>query len=349
MEIKNDSPWKQAPFPITGLLPHWNNMIDLFKILSETFQRPDCREYEPDLKIMRRPLLGMLLAAAIMVTTQACSSTPKLIKPGRSGVFLKKQVCITRFEDQKRFDDAYLKKPFQDQLMDALLSKCKTPAFIVPGQDAFPAELDTVPRLDSGFMDNMTIADIGRENGFNAIVTGGISDIRQKIEIDWLTGDHSYVQVAITAEIYDTQTAAKLLDKTYLQEVEVDVEKASETEKETDYFDIIAIEKVLRRIVEEMHPDICKAVSFIPWQGFIIAADDNIVTISAGKKVGLNTGTRLNIYQNDQIMTNAFGHSYRIPGRLIGELELTSVSENRSEAILVDGTGAVAGNSVSLK
>lgn len=298
---------------------------------------------------MRRLPFSVLLIAALIFFTQACSSTPKIIKPGRSGILLKKQICITSFEDKKRFDDAYLEQPFQDRLVDALLDKCKRPIFVVPGQNDFPAELDTLPFLPSGFPDNNAIADIGRQNGFNAVVTGVISDIRQKDEISWISGDHSYFLVTITAEIYDTQTGAKLLDQTYLHEVEVDVDKASETEKETEYFDLIAIETVLKTIVDEMQADICDAVSSLPWLGFIIAAEGDTVTISAGKKAGLKKGTHLNIYQNDQILTSALGNGYRIPGPLIGELELISVSENQSKATLVDGTGAMPGNSVSLK
>jgi hypothetical protein len=291
----------------------------------------------------------VLLFAAIMLFTLSCSTMPKVIKPGNPGTYLKKQICITQFEDKKRFDDAYLEQPIQERLLNALLANCKKPVFIVPGQSQFPAELDTLPMLPTGFKDNMAIADIGRQNGFNAIVTGVISDIRQKDEINWFTGDRSYFQVSITAEIYDTQTAAKLLDKTYLHEVEVDVDKATESEKETEYFDIIAIEKVLKRIVDEMRTDICNTVSFIPWLGFIIAADGDTVTISAGKNVGLRAGRHLNIYQNDQIMTAGLGNRYRIPGPHIGELKLVSVSENQSQAVIVEGTGAVVGNSVSLK
>ena len=111
----------------------------------------------------------------------------------------------------------------------------------------------------------------------------------------------------------------------------------------------MCIEKVLKTIVGEMQTDICNAVSYLPWLGFIIAAEGDTVTISAGKKVGLKKGTHLNIYQNDQILTSALGNGYRIPGPLIGELKLISVAENQSKAILVEGPGAVAGNSVSLK
>ena len=298
---------------------------------------------------MSRQLFRTLLFAVILLFVQSCSSTPKIIKPGRSGIFLNKKICITRFEDRKRFDDTYLEQPFQNRLIDALLDKCKKPIFIVPGQNDFPAELDTLPMLASGFADNMAIANIGRENGFNAVVSGVISDIRQKDEIGWLTGDHSYFQITITAEIYDTQTGAKLLDKTYLHEVEVDVDQATASEKETEYFDIIAIEKVLKNIVTEMQADICDSVSDIPWLGFIIGTEGDTVIISAGNKVGLKAGTHLNIYQNDQIISGALGNQYRIPGPLIGELKLVSVSENQSKAILVEGTGAMVGNSVSLK
>jgi len=324
-------------------------MFDTHKTNVGASYKASHKEHKPRCKALNRLLFPALLVAAIMLFTQSCTSTPKIIQPGRSGKNLKKQVCITRFDDKKRFDDSYLEQPFQDRLLDALLESCKKPIFVVPGQNEFPAALENLPMLETGFVDNMAIADIGRQNGFNAVVTGVISDIRQKDEISWLTGDHSYFQVTITAEIYDTQTGAKLLDKTYLHEVEVDVDQATESEKETDYFDIIAIEKVLKTIVKEMHADICDTVSGLPWLGFIIAAEENTVTISAGKKVGLKAGTHLNIYQNDQTITGTFGNQYRIPGPLIGELELTSVSEHQSKAILVEGTGAVPGNSVSLK
>ena len=306
-------------------------------------------ERKPGQKAAGRLFYAASLVAAITLFGQSCSTTPKIIKPSKSGWNLKKQICLTRFEDKKRFDDAYLEKPFQDRLLEALLDNCKKPLFIVPGQNEFPTAFETLPLLASGFKDNMAISEIGRQNGFNAVVAGAISDIRQKDEISWLTGDHSYFQVTITAEIYDTQTNAKLLDKTYLHEVEVDVDKATETEKETEYFDLIAIEKVMKTIVKEMQADICDAVSNIPWLGFIIATEGDAVVISAGERVGLKVGTHLNIYQNDQILTGALGNQFRIPGPLIGELEIISVTDNQSKAVLVDGTGAVPGNSVSLK
>jgi len=298
---------------------------------------------------MTRLHLPVLFFSAILLLVQACSSTPKTFQPSRSGMKLQKQICIARFEDKKRFDDAYLEQPFQDKLIEALTRKCRIPAFIIPGQIGFPEALETLPRLESGLVDNMALMDIGREHGFNAIVTGVINDIRQSNEIGWLTGERSYFQVTITAEIYDTQTGAKLLDKTYLHEIEVDVTQASEVEKESEYFDIIAIEKLLKNIVADMHTDICDTISKIPWQGFIIGAEEGTVIISAGQKVGLKVGNRLNLYQNNQIITGAFGNQYRIPGPVIGELRLVSVSDDRSEAVLVNGKGAVAGNSVSLK
>lgn len=307
------------------------------------------REYKPSQKAICRLLFPALFMTAIMLFVQSCSSTPKNLQSGRSGYNLKKQICITRFEDKKRFDDAYLERPFQDRLVDTLLDRCKKPTFIIPGQSEFPMDLDPVPRLESGMMDNMAIADIGRQNGFNAVVTGAISDIRQSDEISWLTGEHSYFQVAVTIDIYDTQTGAKLLDKTYLHEIEVDVDQASESEKESEYFDIIAIEKLLKLIVKDMNTDICKTVSGIPWQGFIIANEGDTAVISAGKKVGLKAGNHLYIYKNDQTLDGAFGNRYRVPGAVVGELELISVSDDQSKAILVEGTGAVPGNSVSLK
>jgi len=287
---------------------------------------------------MTRLHLPVLFFSAILLLVQACSSTPKTFQPSRSGMKLQKQICIARFEDKKRFDDAYLEQPFQDKLIEALIRKCRIPAFIIPGQIGFPEALETLPRLESGLVDNMALMDIGREHGFNA-----------SNEIGWLTGERSYFQVTITAEIYDTQTGAKLLDKTYLHEIEVDVTQASEVEKESEYFDIIAIEKLLKNIVADMHTDICDTISKIPWQGFIIGAEEGTVIISAGQKVGLKVGNRLNLYQNNQIITGAFGNQYRIPGPVIGELRLVSVSDDRSEAVLVNGKGAVTGNSVSLK
>ena len=102
-------------------------------------------------KATGRLFFAALLVAEIMLLTQSCSLMPKTIKPGNPGAYLKKQICITRFEDKKRFDDVYLEQSFQDRLMNALLDNCRRPVFIVPGQSQFPAELDTLPMLPSGF------------------------------------------------------------------------------------------------------------------------------------------------------------------------------------------------------
>ena len=49
------------------------------------------------------------------------------------------------------------------------------------------------------------------------------------------------------------------------------------------------------------------------------------------------------------MIAGAFGNQYRIPGPVIGELKVVSVTDDSAEALLVSGTGAVPGNSVGLK
>ncbi|MCG6908890.1 MAG: hypothetical protein LJE94_02060 [Deltaproteobacteria bacterium] len=298
--------------------------------------------------VTRLPLLTAILCACLAVN-QGCSSTPKIYKPGRSGHHLKKRVCITRFEDHKRFGDAYLKRPFQESLTETLTKKCWKPVFIIPGQPDYPEAYEKLPMLDSGLVDNMALIETGRDNGFNAVITGTINDIRQRNETGWISGEHTYLQVTVTAEIYDTQTGAKLLDKTYLREVEIDVVEASETEKESGYFDIIAIENIFERIVADMSNDICKTVSNIHWIGFIVDSNGQNAVISSGLKTGLKTGDHLYVYRNDQVMAGAFGSQYRIPGPVIGELKVVAVTEESATAVLVSGTGATPGNAVSLK
>jgi len=298
---------------------------------------------------VNRTLAIVLLSVVMTALLCACASTPKTNEPSRSGFHLKKRICITQFQDRKHFDDTYLDHSFQELLLDALASKCKKPVFILPGQDDFPEEFVQLPVMKSGLMDNMVLMEVGRQNGFNAIVTGSVTDIRQSDENGWLQGEKSYMQVTITAEVFDTQTGARLMDKTYLREIEVDVDKVSEAAQEDEYFDIEAIEEAFGLIVADMQENICETISDLPWKGFIIGSKDDRVIISAGENAGLKNGKRLNIYRNDQIIVGAFGSRYRIPGPKIGELKLVSVAEHQSEAILTKGSGATPGNSVSLK
>ena len=85
------------------------------------------------------------------------------------------------------------------------------------------------------------------------------------------------------------------------------------------------------------------------WQSFIIAVAADKVILSADESTGLVPGDVLNVYDSSGIINGFGGQQFFVPGLKIGELRITAVYPNRSEAVVISGTDIKEGSSVKLR
>ena len=155
-------------------------------------------------------------------------------------------------------------------------------------------------------------------------------------------------------EVYDTQTGAKLLDKSYTRKIEDD-----DLLYEDDlYYDstnqpgktsIHVINEALKAIVTDMGEQICEKVVLQPWRGYITSTFAEKVVVSSGENVGIRPGDIFDVYDCDSIVKGAEKHRFFVPGLKIGEIKITDVYPEHAEGVFSSGQNIHAGCSISPK
>jgi len=270
---------------------------------------------------------------------------------------LKKMVAITLFENKTAFSGKGLEESFTKDLVKEIKMSCPNILLLEPQNPGYPDYLLNLPRKKSGVIDNFNLATTGRQFGLNTVVTGALIDVRNHKKtrgILWFKDIYNFVQVQVVVEVYDTQTGAKLLDKSYMYEIEDenilddDILYYDSTEQ-TGEISVHVINYALEFIAAEMGEEICDAVVLQPWKGYITSIFGEKVVITSGKKVGIEQGDIFEVYDSNGIFKGAEEQKFFIPGLKTGEIKITTVYSDCAEAVCFSCQNIQPGNSISIK
>jgi len=252
---------------------------------------------------------------------------------------LSKKIGFILFENKTLFKKNNLEADFTKRLGESVKQKCPSVIVVMPGDKDFPNILAALPRHPSGRIDNMVLANIAKQLGLSAIVTGSLHDISESAEekgILWFKDIHNFISTKLIVEVFDSQSAAKLLDNVYVHESEVgETEYEMIRAKKAD--GLPELEVALENIAIEMGEEICEEVAKQPWRAYIVAVNEKTATISSGSQVGIKPGDRFDIYSAGTILNGTGGQSFHMPGQKIGELKITDVEPGSLQALLTDG------------
>lgn len=264
---------------------------------------------------------------------------------------LKKKVAVVFFENETALDVKELEEGFMKDLTGIIRSSCPEIILEKPGDPGYPDALVHLPKQASGRLDNFELAKIGRQLGYNAIITGSLQNIatdQKKKGIWWFKNIHHYIQVQLVAEVYDSETGAKLLDESFMKEIEVD-----ESDLESSNVDLkirtYVINEAFMDIADHMGEKICNALVLNPWHGYIISTDADKMIISSGKNVGIRTGDVFEVYNSIDTFQGVAGYRFFIPGPKIGEIKITRIHSDIAEAVRVSGHDIRVGFSIRPK
>jgi Flagellar assembly protein T, C-terminal domain len=310
-------------------------------------------------EVKSRSVAGILIFLAVIFMMTACSTVHSIEKSTENMVRdfkapdsnLKKKIALTPFENKTSFKDGGMAEKIIENLERSISSSCSNIILEKPGDAGYPDELAALPRGVSGQIDSFDLAEIGRRFGLNGIVTGTIINItpdNKKKGILWFKSTHYYVQVQIAAQVYDTETAAKLLDESFVHEVEVD-EADLESIQNQPGIQASITDEAFRAIADKMGEKICNAVVLKPWKGFIKSVDAHRVMINSGEKTGIKIGDRFDVFDSSGILKGAQGQRFFIPGLKVGEIKITKVYPATAEAIVLSGHDIRPGFSIRTK
>lgn len=309
--------------------------------------------------VNRYQVAAILFLSLILSLATGCSTYSSMERKAKRMVRdlrapdsdLKKRIGITLFENKTAFVDTDMQQRFLIDLTEKIMSSCPSGLLEKPGDSDYPDFLIKLPRKASGQIDNYDLAESGRRSGLNSIVTGALNDARidkRKKGFWWWKDIHHYVQFQIVAEVYDTETGAKLLDESFMREIEIDESDLESTGADTEIKAYIK-DDIFKTIAIDMGEKICNAVVLDPWTGYIASIADDKIILSSGERVGIQPGDIFEVYNSTDTFEGVDGHRFFIPGLKTGEIKITAVYPNTAEAIRISGQDIRAGFTVRPK
>ena len=317
-----------------------------------------------------RARIGEWFMLAIIVTSAGCSvpepientveQTTKTIKRTTRSITrtivlddqdLLRSIGIFNFENNSLHESWEFQNIFHKGLPEYINDTCEGVIVSDPDTGSLLNLLKKPPRLETGITDNYSLAVLGRQLGLSAIVIGSLEDIRILDELRgvWITKDtHHLVQVFIRVEVVDTRTATKLQDETFQRQIEID-DIEYQIIQESDKIALPQLNETLNKLLTDVGDSICDTVKDQPWTGYITKKNGDIFTIPSGTRTGLKVGDILEVYDSSRIIEGVGGQRFFTPGLKIGEIEIVTITENQSEAKLVDGDGIITGSTVRRK
>ena len=306
--------------------------------------------------VNRYQVAAVLFLSLILSLTTGCSTyssmerkTKRMVRDLRApGSDLKKRIAITLFENKTAFADTQMQQSFLIELTEKIMSSCPDVLLEKPGDSGYPDFLVKLPRKASGRIDNYDLAKSGRRFGLNAMVTGALNDVRidkRKKGIWWFKDIHHYVQVQIVAEVYDTETGAKLLDESFMREIEIDESDLESTSANAEIKAYIK-DDIFKHIAVDTGEKICNAVVLDPWTGYITSTVGDKIILSSGERVGIKPGDIFEVYNSTDTFQGVEGHRFFIPGLKTGEIKITAVYPDTAEAVRISGQDIRAGFTV---
>jgi hypothetical protein len=217
--------------------------------------------------------------------------------------------------------------------------------------DAGAGGVKTPPRLPSGLLDGYALAVLGRQRGVNFFLIGTLVDVRVKDERKgfWLWKDNRYtIQTVVRLELVDSATGAKILDDTSRTETEIDSLRYEEIEQFKN-IQLADLTSSITTLLRKGGKQVCAAIHSLPWQGFVVASERGRITLSSGSRAGLAAGRTLEVFGTGPVFTSKDGQRFLSVGAKLGEATLTTVSEERAEAVFDGWERLSAGGTVQVK
>ena len=293
---------------------------------------------------------------AFLPFLSGCSPFSKLSKTtqkitrdltGRSDKY-KKKVAITLFENKTFLDTAFFQKQFHRELTANIEKACPENIFLKPGDPIFPVFLSSPPLQPSGQIDNFALATSARKLGINATVFGDLISIKTNQRMKgfmWFKEAKPMVKLNLAARAYDSETAAILFDETFEQEFEVD-EAVLEQVQNRKLTDPERFKEPFKRLIASISEKICDEISAQPWKGYIISVAGDKVVLSSGRDSKILLGDVLEVYNSGDTIEGMEGLKFYLPGGKSGEVKISGIFANRSEAVILSGKDIKPGSVV---
>jgi len=299
-------------------------------------------------------LIIFTLAVAVgcgSFTTLTESSKRILADHRRPDNHMRRKVGVAVFGHRAFPMDYSTEESIQKSIADGMMSECPDTILVTPTETAYSAILVSLPRHASGRINSFRLAQLSRQLGVNAVVTGASVDIHEEIEetgILWFRGTRHYARLNVSVDVYDTSTAAKLLGENYVRRIEVDAAGLDRI-RARDYGAIGDLPAVLLDVADHAAAEICEAVRLQPWKAYVISVEGGRASLSSGRAAGLKVGDVLDVYNSQDTLEGIDDQRFYLPGPKVAEIRVTAVSSHQAQAAQISGESIAEGSLVLMK
>jgi len=301
--------------------------------------------------VHKKSLDILLLFVVAYTVFSGCATTKKItddiMGPDR---VLKKKIVFLPTVNKTGFGGKDLETTASLKLKIALAAHCD--GLIINNSKKIRQAFSEIPRLPSGQIDNLALAETGRIHGINAVLEQTISVVEFNTEKRGIWGfreDTPLLHAVFRIRIYDIETTATYLDEVFREELELSEDLLGEQNRSANpYYDEYA-GILLERAIPKISDHVCERLEEMPWSGFVVHSNNDTYTLSAGSDVGLAEGDVLEVFKMDAPLQGLDGHVYLIAGPKMGEIRVSQVKDSEATAVSISGNGFEKGCCVKLK
>ncbi len=309
--------------------------------------------------LFRRARFAIVFSILLALALSGCSllnrwKTPvvKVNLPDFKSGDLVHTVVVLPYQNHAALAPAVVQSDLFTPMTNALSHECQSMRLLFPGTAGFPKSLAGVGATGSGAAGDLALAAMGRNRGISFFITMRLDDIRvesRRKGLFWFLfqRNHYYLALDLDVTIIDSETSAKLMDKTFTQETEID-----EGDYEAYQSDPRQIptdtDEALTQLANQTADAICDRLSNEPWIGFVTDVNGDLIRLSSGSRNGLRPGLKLSVYAGGKRMTGMDGRQYRVPGLKVGTLEIISTDSDDATGRYQGSVPAQPGDSVRL-
>jgi hypothetical protein len=281
----------------------------------------------------------VVFCLAVIFLASGCAATKKIGKDITGGGSLRKKVAFLPNSNKAGSAGELFQKGVRAHFKDFVGRSCDH-LIVMDSQEAREL-LAGAPRLPSGQIDNLALAELGRALGLNVVLeerASGPECVTSKRGIWGFRSTRTFAELSVSLKGYDTQSGAVLFEEAVTNEVEISERECGDVRERSGRQTHLA-DPLLAKIIPELGEKGCELLGDQLWKGYIISASDHTFTLTAGADVGLAEGDVLEVFGRGEPVKGHAGQSYLVSGPKIGELKITRVYGNRAEA-----TGDLASN-----
>lgn len=298
---------------------------------------------------MHRQHLGTLFSLVILlifIASLGCSVTRSVvqkIKPDKP--FLKKRVMVLPLIDNAGIGSARTLQ-ITETLIDLLTKSSHLKLYKPPRSISVTSELISP---EFGIVANTELAKKAEGLRMDVLITGVLNPIETRIQETGIwpfKESRKIYEISVDINAMDTVSKTLLLTQFESEKESVPLDEFRKQDEE------VLLDKVLGRamlrVLEREAAVVASRLEEEPWTGRILAADDNTITINAGKDVGLQPGYRFDVFARGESISSSSGTSFNLLGEKIGEIEAASIMEKDSLAVVVEDGPFLAGQVIKV-